>query len=116
MRGWKLYGSFSLHLHEVQFLPSGLYHGFASFYVSFNLVLDFPSRESDGSFQYGYYWREAEDLRAVIQHFHESNRGVSAIVGHSKGILNYFLQFHLASISTNKKKVMKDKLITLGLI
>ncbi|WVZ10334.1 hypothetical protein V8G54_014864 [Vigna mungo] len=41
--------------------------------------------ESDGSFQYGYYWREAEDLRAVIQHFHESNRGVSAIVGHSKG-------------------------------
>ncbi|KAG5112610.1 hypothetical protein AAZX31_13G088200 [Glycine max] len=53
--------------------------------------------ESDGSFQYGYYWREAEDLRAVIQHFHESNRGVSAIVGHSKGggvVLLYASKYH----------------------
>ncbi|KAK7388205.1 hypothetical protein VNO78_23014 [Psophocarpus tetragonolobus] len=53
--------------------------------------------ESDGSFQYGYYWREAEDLRAVIQHFHESSRGVSAIVGHSKGgcvVLLYASKYH----------------------
>ncbi|CAL5199489.1 unnamed protein product [Lathyrus oleraceus] len=41
--------------------------------------------ESDGSFQYGYYWREADDLHAVTQHFHGLNRLVTAIVGHSKG-------------------------------
>lgn len=41
--------------------------------------------ESEGSFQYGNYFREADDLHAVIQHFHEENRVVSAILGHSKG-------------------------------
>ncbi|KAF1887485.1 hypothetical protein Lal_00040539 [Lupinus albus] len=47
---------------------------------------DFPGNgESDGSFQYGSYWREADDLYAITQHFHESNHVVSAIVGHSKG-------------------------------
>ncbi|XP_027333853.1 uncharacterized protein LOC113848501 isoform X1 [Abrus precatorius] len=53
--------------------------------------------ESDGSFQYGYYWREAEDLHSVTQHFHESNRIVSAIVGHSKGggvVLLYGSKYH----------------------
>ncbi|TKY54476.1 2-hydroxy-6-oxo-6-(2'-aminophenyl)hexa-2,4-dienoic acid hydrolase [Spatholobus suberectus] len=53
--------------------------------------------ESDGSFQYGYYWREAEDLHSVTQHFHESNRVVSAIVGHSKGggvVLLYASKYH----------------------
>ncbi|WJX96516.1 hypothetical protein P8452_77713 [Trifolium repens] len=53
--------------------------------------------ESDGSFQYGYYWREAEDLHAVTQHFHESNRLVTAIVGHSKGggvVLLYASKYH----------------------
>ncbi|KAL2338732.1 hypothetical protein Fmac_013178 [Flemingia macrophylla] len=53
--------------------------------------------ESDGSFQYGYYWREAEDLHTVTQHFHESNRVVSAIVGHSKGggvVLLYASKYH----------------------
>ncbi|XP_021275514.1 uncharacterized protein LOC110410224 isoform X3 [Herrania umbratica] len=41
--------------------------------------------ESEGSFQYGNYSREADDLHAVIQHFSGENRVVSAIVGHSKG-------------------------------
>ncbi|XP_022749938.1 uncharacterized protein LOC111299162 [Durio zibethinus] len=41
--------------------------------------------ESDGSFQYGNYTREADDLHAVIQHFSGKNRVVSAILGHSKG-------------------------------
>ncbi|KAK7265382.1 hypothetical protein RJT34_33001 [Clitoria ternatea] len=53
--------------------------------------------ESDGSFQYGHYWREAEDLHAVTQHFHQSNRVVSAIVGHSKGggvVLLYTSKYH----------------------
>ncbi|KAL4296521.1 hypothetical protein GQ457_12G022380 [Hibiscus cannabinus] len=41
--------------------------------------------ESEGSFQYGNYYREADDLHAVIQHFSGENRVVSAILGHSKG-------------------------------
>ncbi|XP_004507941.1 uncharacterized protein [Cicer arietinum] len=53
--------------------------------------------ESDGSFQYGHYWREADDLYAVTQHFHESNRLVTAILGHSKGggvVLLYASKYH----------------------
>lgn len=45
------------------------------------------SRESEGSFSYANYWREADDLRAVIQHFCGANRVISAILGHSKGVL-----------------------------
>ncbi|CAN8299360.1 unnamed protein product [Cochlearia groenlandica] len=41
--------------------------------------------ESEGSFQYGNYRREAEDLRSVIQHLRGENREISAIIGHSKG-------------------------------
>lgn len=43
-------------------------------------------RESQGSFQYGNYRREAEDLRSVLQHLRGENRGISAIIGHSKGL------------------------------
>ncbi|KAL5836197.1 hypothetical protein ACOSQ4_015694 [Xanthoceras sorbifolium] len=47
---------------------------------------DFPGNgESDGSFQYGNYRREAEDLRAVVQHFRAQERLITVIVGHSKG-------------------------------
>ncbi|KAJ4851138.1 hypothetical protein Tsubulata_003220 [Turnera subulata] len=41
--------------------------------------------ESEGSFAYGNYWREVEDLRAVVEHFGGAKRAVSAILGHSKG-------------------------------
>ncbi|XP_017604971.1 uncharacterized protein LOC108451796 isoform X1 [Gossypium arboreum] len=41
--------------------------------------------ESEGSFQYGNYYREADDLHAIIQHFSGESRVVSAILGHSKG-------------------------------
>ncbi|XP_057763567.1 uncharacterized protein LOC130984336 [Arachis stenosperma] len=41
--------------------------------------------ESDGTFQYGHYWKEADDLHAVTQYFRGLNRVVAAIVGHSKG-------------------------------
>ncbi|XP_044464206.1 uncharacterized protein LOC123194835 isoform X2 [Mangifera indica] len=41
--------------------------------------------ESEGSFQYGNYRREAEDLRAVVQYFRREERAISAIIGHSKG-------------------------------
>ncbi|KAL0888086.1 hypothetical protein Bca101_012069 [Brassica carinata] len=42
-------------------------------------------RESQGSFRYGNYRREAEDLRSVLQHLRGENRVISAIIGHSKG-------------------------------
>lgn len=42
-------------------------------------------RESEGSFEYGNYRREAEDLRAVVHHFNGMNRLVTAVLGHSKG-------------------------------
>lgn len=51
---------------------------YAYLWVSFD-------RESEGSFQYGNYRREAEDLRAVVQHFCEKKRVITAILGHSKG-------------------------------
>uniref|UniRef100_A0A0D3EG30 Serine aminopeptidase S33 domain-containing protein n=1 Tax=Brassica oleracea var. oleracea TaxID=109376 RepID=A0A0D3EG30_BRAOL len=41
--------------------------------------------ESQGSFEYGNYRREAEDLRSVLQHLRGENRDISAIIGHSKG-------------------------------
>ncbi|KAK4742692.1 hypothetical protein SAY87_000693 [Trapa incisa] len=41
--------------------------------------------ESEGSFQYGNYHRESDDLRHVVQYFQGQNHIVSAIIGHSKG-------------------------------
>ncbi|GAV78494.1 Abhydrolase_5 domain-containing protein [Cephalotus follicularis] len=53
--------------------------------------------ESEGSFEYGNYWREADDLRSVIKHFCGANRVISAIIGHSKGggvVLLYASKYH----------------------
>ncbi|KAE9601612.1 hypothetical protein Lal_00040596 [Lupinus albus] len=53
--------------------------------------------ESEGTFEFGDYWREVDDLHAVGQHFHEANRKVSAIIGHSKGgdtVLLYASKYH----------------------
>ncbi|KAL6974544.1 hypothetical protein U1Q18_028730 [Sarracenia purpurea var. burkii] len=53
--------------------------------------------ESEGSFQFGGYWREVEDLRAIIQHFNGASRVTSAILGHSKGgsvVLLYASKYH----------------------
>lgn len=41
--------------------------------------------ESEGSFQYGNYNREAEDLCDVVKHFRAEKRFVMAVLGHSKG-------------------------------
>ncbi|CAK9140539.1 unnamed protein product [Ilex paraguariensis] len=53
--------------------------------------------ESEGSFEYGNYWREADDLCAVVQHLNGASRVVSAILGHSKGgnvVLLYASKYH----------------------
>ncbi|GJZ27045.1 alpha/beta hydrolase fold protein [Tanacetum coccineum] len=43
------------------------------------------TRESEGSFQFGNYRKEVDDLHTVIEHFTTANRAVCAILGHSKG-------------------------------
>ncbi|GMH12370.1 hypothetical protein Nepgr_014211 [Nepenthes gracilis] len=53
--------------------------------------------ESEGSFQYGNYHREVEDLRAVVQHFRGKKHTIIAILGHSKGgnvVLLYASKYH----------------------
>ncbi|XP_022856758.1 uncharacterized protein LOC111377856 isoform X3 [Olea europaea var. sylvestris] len=53
--------------------------------------------ESEGSLQFGNEFREAEDLRAVIEYFTGANRTVAAILGHSKGgnvVLLYASKYH----------------------
>lgn len=52
---------------------------------SLQICITLFARESEGSFQYGNYRREADDLRAVVQHFQGEKRTVAALVGHSKG-------------------------------
>ncbi|XP_065049336.1 uncharacterized protein LOC103992696 isoform X2 [Musa acuminata AAA Group] len=52
--------------------------------LSCAMVLDLRS-ESEGVFQFGDYWKEAEDLHAVVLYFSEQKYEISAIVGHSKG-------------------------------
>lgn len=47
---------------------------------------DFPGNgESEGSFQYGNYRREAEDICAVVEHFQREQYSIVALIGHSKG-------------------------------
>ena len=41
--------------------------------------------ESEGSFAYGSYWREAEDLRSVVNYWRFRAWRVVALIGHSKG-------------------------------
>ncbi|CAI9286085.1 unnamed protein product [Lactuca saligna] len=41
--------------------------------------------ESEGSFEFGNYSKEVDDLKALIQHFTAANRVITSIIGHSKG-------------------------------
>ncbi|KAL7136764.1 hypothetical protein ABFS83_10G052700 [Erythranthe nasuta] len=75
--------------------------------------------ESEGSFQYGNYSSEVEDLRAVIEYFTGINRSTVAIVGHSKGgnvVLLYASKYHdigaVVNISGryNLKKGIEERL------
>ncbi|XP_078160755.1 uncharacterized protein LOC144556138 [Carex rostrata] len=53
--------------------------------------------ESEGIFQYGHYWREVDDLRAVVSYFSNQKYNIIAIVGHSKGgnaALLYASKYH----------------------
>ncbi|KAF6169764.1 hypothetical protein GIB67_004156 [Kingdonia uniflora] len=53
--------------------------------------------ESEGSFQFGNYSREVEDLHAVVLYFSGAKHVISAILGHSKGgnvVLLYASRYH----------------------
>ncbi|KAK4774955.1 hypothetical protein SAY86_009890 [Trapa natans] len=53
--------------------------------------------ESEGSFEYGNYSKEAEDLRTVVEHFNAANRVTTTVLGHSKGgdvVLLYASMYH----------------------
>ncbi|XP_042002298.1 uncharacterized protein LOC121751590 isoform X3 [Salvia splendens] len=60
--------------------------------------LDFSGNgESEGSFQFGNYSRELEDIRSVFEYFIGSNRSPVAVVGHSKGgdaVILYASKYH----------------------
>uniref|UniRef100_A0A0R0GAS6 Serine aminopeptidase S33 domain-containing protein n=1 Tax=Glycine max TaxID=3847 RepID=A0A0R0GAS6_SOYBN len=70
----KMGGSFSIYtaLYVLKFLSSGL--------LIFNLAPLF----------FGNYWTEVDDLHAVAQHFPESNRAISANVGHRSDVVLLF--------------------------
>ncbi|CAI9100599.1 OLC1v1037728C1 [Oldenlandia corymbosa var. corymbosa] len=60
--------------------------------------------ESEGTFQYGNYWREVEDVRSVVEYFIGANRRIAAILGHSKGgniVLLYASKYHDISTVVN---------------
>ncbi|KAL8498155.1 hypothetical protein ACS0TY_021477 [Phlomoides rotata] len=53
--------------------------------------------ESDGSFHYGNYESEAEDLRSVVDYFTGLNRTTVVLIGHCKGgddVLLYSSMYH----------------------
>ncbi|XP_042044882.1 putative non-heme chloroperoxidase [Salvia splendens] len=53
--------------------------------------------ESEGSFQFGNYFDEVDDLRSVVDYFAGSNRSTIAVLGHSKGgdvVLLYASKYH----------------------
>ncbi|GJR43767.1 alpha/beta hydrolase fold protein [Tanacetum coccineum] len=45
--------------------------------------------ESEGTFEFGNYRKEVNDLHAVVQHFTATNHIISAILGHSKGEVSF---------------------------
>ncbi|CAI0399633.1 unnamed protein product [Linum tenue] len=53
--------------------------------------------ESEGSFAFGNYKKEVDDLRSVVEHFAAENRVVTVMLGHSRGggvVLLYASKFH----------------------
>jgi hypothetical protein len=69
------------------------------------------SRESEGSFQYGNYYREVEDLRAIVQHFREKKYEITAIVGHSKGqitVMHLCLLFETEFCNRPNRQLIRD--------
>ncbi|KAL3625358.1 hypothetical protein CASFOL_030812 [Castilleja foliolosa] len=59
--------------------------------------LELTCRESEGSFHFGNYSSEAEDLRSVVEYFKGLKRSTVAVIGHSKGgdvVLLYASKYH----------------------
>ncbi|KAG0613983.1 hypothetical protein M758_6G142700 [Ceratodon purpureus] len=54
--------------------------GFSTFRFDFT-----GNGESEGAFAYGSYWREADDLRSVVNYWRFRGWSVVSLIGHSKG-------------------------------
>ncbi|KAL1188058.1 hypothetical protein V5N11_009900 [Cardamine amara subsp. amara] len=73
--------------------------------------------ESEGSFNYGNYSYEADDLHSVIQHFTSKNRVVTTILGHSRGgnvVLLYASKNHICNVINISGRYDLKKGIRLG--
>ncbi|KAI3792552.1 hypothetical protein L2E82_06434 [Cichorium intybus] len=46
---------------------------------------DASDLDTEGSFQYRNYYREVDDLQAVMQYVMDQNHSLAAIIGHIKG-------------------------------
>lgn len=60
--------------------------------------------ESEGTFQYGNYRKEADDVRSVVSYFSKQKYDIIALVGHSKGgnaVLLYASLYHDVPVIVN---------------
>ncbi|CAN6684692.1 unnamed protein product [Malus baccata var. baccata] len=64
--------------------------------------------ESEGTFQYGNYRREADDLHSVVEYFSRAKRAPRAILGHSKEDKDFLLTARRKDARNVKIKRTKD--------
>ncbi|KAM1530877.1 hypothetical protein ACFX1Z_019906 [Malus domestica] len=64
--------------------------------------------ESEGTFQYGNYQREADDLHSVVEYFSRAKRAPRAILGHSKEDKDFLLTARRKDARNVKIKRTKD--------
>lgn len=75
-----------LSLYHTFFLHCEVESNFVLFILDLLVsCLQWICRESEGTFQYGNYSGEVEDLRSVVEYFNEVHRGTAVVLGHSKG-------------------------------
>ncbi|XP_073034870.1 putative uncharacterized protein YDL057W [Primulina eburnea] len=79
---------------DLNYIPSHL----LNILLIYLVVRFYPiCRESEGSFHFGNYLSEVEDLRAVTEYFKSVKRAAVVVLGHSKGgnvVLLYASKYH----------------------
>ncbi|RXH92095.1 hypothetical protein DVH24_021118 [Malus domestica] len=66
------------------------------------------AEESEGTFQYGNYRREADDLHSMVEYFSRAKRAPRAILGHSKEDKDFLLTARRKDARNVKIKRTKD--------
>ncbi|CAN6541141.1 unnamed protein product [Malus baccata var. baccata] len=72
------------------------------------IVVFLVFRESEGTFRYGNYRREADDLHSVVEYFSRAKRAPRAILGHSKEDKDFLLTARRKDARNVKIKRTKD--------